>query len=107
MHNLTFGTKVVNSENWDVVYKTYLSLLMEEGEFFVGRNGQTRSAFGCSVRVDLRKGFPLTGLRKMPFTNLVREFLFDVGLSQNVEALGPAKHFWDFLADDKIGRAHV
>ena len=100
MHNLTFGTKVVNSENWDVVYKTYLSLLMEEGEFFVGRNGQTRSAFGCSVRVDLRKGFPLTGLRKMPFTNLVREFLFDVGLSQNVEALGPAKHFWDFLADD-------
>jgi thymidylate synthase len=36
----------------------------------------------------------------MPFKNLVREFLFDVGLSQNVAALGPAKHFWDFLADE-------
>jgi thymidylate synthase len=36
----------------------------------------------------------------MPWKNLVREFLFDIGFSTNVEALGPAKHFWDFLADE-------
>ena len=99
-HRLVFGDSVLVSDNWDEVYLTYLANLMEDGDTFKGRNGLTKAAFGCSVRADLRVGFPLTRLRKMPFKNLIREFLFDVGLSQNVEALGPAKHFWDFLADE-------
>jgi thymidylate synthase len=99
-HNLVFNGTIVNSYNWDDIYASYLQKLMEHGEVFVGRNGETRSTFGAAVRVDLQTGFPLTRLRKMPFKNLVREFLFDVGLTQNVEALGPAKHFWDFLADE-------
>jgi len=73
---------------------------MEAGDVFEGRNGETRAAFGCSVRVDLREGFPLTRLRKLPWKNICREFLFDIGFNTNVEALGPAKHFWDFLADE-------
>ena len=99
-HNLVFNDSVVTSNNWDDIYRGYITKLMDHGETFNGRNGETKSTFGASVRVDLQCGFPLTRLRKMPFKNLVREFLFDIGLTQNVEALGPAKHFWDFLADE-------
>jgi thymidylate synthase len=99
-HVVHFGDHVIKSENWDYVYGEYLFDIMTHGEQFVGRNGETKAAFGCSARVDLRCGFPLTRLRKMPWKNLVREFLFDVGFNTNVEALGPAKHFWDFLADE-------
>jgi thymidylate synthase len=99
-HNLVFNDTIIVSNNWDDIYSSYLQKLIDHGETFVGRNGETKSTFGASVRVDLQCGFPLTRLRKMPFKNLVREFLFDIGLSQNVEALGPAKHFWDFLADE-------
>jgi len=99
-HSLSINNQTINSSNWDRIYKLYLQILLKDGETFVGRNGETKSAFGCSATVDLRLGFPLTSLRKMPFKNLVREFLFDIGLSTNVEALGPARHFWDFLADE-------
>jgi thymidylate synthase len=99
-HSLTFGTYTKASDSWDEIYRDYLSLLLDQGQRFVGRNGETKSTFGASVRVDLRWGFPLTRLRKMPWKNLVREFLFDIGFNTNVEALGPAKHFWDFLADE-------
>lgn len=99
-HIIHLGDHVVKSENWDYAYGEYLFEIVNRGDTFVGRNGETRALFGCSARVDLRVGFPLTRLRKMPWKNLVREFLFDIGFNTNVEALGPAKHFWDFLADE-------
>jgi thymidylate synthase len=99
-HTVTFDTGTLAFNSFDKAYQFYLDSLLSKGEIFVGRNGETKSAFGCSMRVDTRLGFPLTSLRKMPFKNLVREFLFDVGLSTNVESLGPARHFWDFLADE-------
>ena len=74
--------------------------IMRHGDTFVGRNGETKSVFGYSIMADVSCGFPLTQLRKMPIQNLFREFLFDIGFDQNVAALGPAKHFWDFLADE-------
>ncbi len=98
-HVLTFEGRSMISGNWDEIYSAYLEQLLYNGDTFVGRNGETKSAFGCSVRVDLRKGFPLTRLRKLPWQNILRELLFDLGKNTNVEALGPAKHFWDFLAD--------
>ena len=98
-HTLSFNGKSIISGNWDRIYANYLRALMEAGDVFEGRNGETRAGFGCSVRVDLREGFPLTRLRKLPWKNICREFLFDIGFNTNVEALGPAKHFWDFLAD--------
>jgi len=99
-HVLNFEDRALLSSNWDSIYSQYLELLLDHGDIFEGRNGETRSAFGCSVRADLRVGFPLTRLRKLPWKNICREFLFDIGFSTNVEALGPAKHFWDFLADE-------
>ena len=102
MHSLNVGTHSITAGNWDAIYARYLREILDHGDTFVGRNGETKSAFGCSITVDLENGgFPLTRLRKMPMKNLFREFLFDIGHSQNVEALGPAKHFWDFLADEK------
>jgi len=99
-HSLTINDKTYTSGTWDLIYKNYLEGILTNGEVFVGRNGETRAVFGASARVDLRAGFPLTSLRKMPIKNLFREFLFDIGTDSNVEALGPAKHFWDFLADE-------
>jgi thymidylate synthase len=100
MHTLFINGTVCNSSSWDLIYKTYLQTVLNNGTRFYGRNGETMSSFGCSVTVDLRTGFPLTRLRKLPFKNIIREFLFDVGKDTNVAALGPAKHFWSFLADE-------
>ena len=99
MHTLFVnGQSIVGT--WDAVYSRYLQEIMTYGDRFVGRNGETKALFGSSITVDLKQGFPLTRLRKMPIQPLFREFLFDIGFDQNVAALGPAKHFWDFLADD-------
>ena len=100
MHSLNVGTHAITAGSWDAIYARYLKEILEHGDTFVGRNGETKSLFGCSVTVDLQHGFPLTRLRKMPIKNLFREFLFDIGFDQNVQALGPAAHFWSFLADD-------
>lgn len=99
MHLLHIGTKTAVGQ-WDAVYAKYVYEIMEHGSQFIGRNGMTRAVFGSAVTVDLSTGFPLTRLRKMPIRNLFREFLFDIGFDQNVEALEDAKHFWDFLADE-------
>jgi thymidylate synthase len=99
MHQLYVNQRGIIGQ-WDAIYARYLDEIIKHGETFVGRNGETKALFGASVTVDLRRGFPLTRLRKMPIKNLFREFLFDIGFDQNVDALGPARHFWDFLADD-------
>ena len=98
MHRLYVNDRAIIG-HWDAIYARYLREILDHGETFVGRNGETKAIFGCSVTVDTRIGFPLTRLRKMPIKNLFREFLFDIGFDQNVDALGPARHFWDFLAD--------
>lgn len=100
MHQLYINSSLITGV-WDAIYSRYLVEIMRHGTAFEGRNGGTKAVFGASVKVDLRAGFPLTQLRKMPIKNLFREFLFDIGFDQNVSALGPAKHFWDFLADDE------
>ncbi len=99
MHQLKLDCSNITG-GWDAVYARYLDEILKHGDTFVGRNGETKSLFGSSCIVDLKQGFPLTRLRKMPQKNLFREFLFDIGFDQNVDALGPARHFWDFLADD-------
>ena len=100
MHTLFINNQVI-AGNWDAVYSRYLQEIMTRGDIFSGRNGETKAMFGCSITADLRTGFPLTRLRKMPIANLFRECLFDLGFDQNVAALGAARHFWDFLADEE------
>jgi thymidylate synthase len=74
--------------------------ILEEGVDVVGRMGlRYKQVFGQNIKVDLRDGFPALTLRKMPVQNLYREFLWDINGSYNVNDLGKAKHFWEFLAD--------
>ena len=89
MHQLFINQQSITG-NWDALYARYLQEIMQYGDLYTGRNGETRTVFGASITVDLRKGFPLTRLRKMPIQNLFREFLFDISFDQNVDALGPA-----------------
>jgi len=99
MHLLQINGQSILGQ-WDALYARYLKEILRSGDTFMGRNGETKSVFGSSITVDLKYGFPLTRLRKMPRKNLFREMLFDIGFDQNVDALGPAKHFWSFLADE-------
>lgn len=76
--------------------------ILDNGAEIVGRNNlRYKQVFGQTIKVDLRDGFPALTLRKMPLRNLFREFMWDVNGDHRVSALGPAKHFWDFLADSE------
>jgi thymidylate synthase len=76
--------------------------ILEDGAEVVGRNNlRYKQMFGQTIKVDLRDGFPALTLRKMPVANLFREFMWDVNGNYEVSNLGPAKHFWDFLADSE------
>lgn len=85
---------------FDYQYIKIAKEILSEGTEIVGRNNlRYKQMFGQTIKVDLREGFPALTLRKMPINNLFREFMWDVNGDYKVSALGPAKHFWDFLAD--------
>lgn len=86
--------------SFDYQYIKIAKEILFEGTEIVGRNDlRYKQMFGQTIKVDLREGFPALTLRKMPIRNLFREFMWDVNGDYKVSALGPAKHFWDFLAD--------
>jgi len=86
--------------SFDYQYIKIAKEILSEGTEIVGRNNlRYKQIFGQTIKVDLREGFPALTLRKMPIRNLFREFMWDVNGDYKVSALGPAKHFWDFLAD--------
>ena len=86
--------------SFDQQYINIAKEILEEGTEVVGRNNLCyKQMFGQTIKVDLRESFPALTLRKLPVNNLFREFMWDVNGNYKVSALGPAKHFWDFLAD--------
>ncbi len=86
--------------SFDYQYIKIAKEILSEGTEIVGRNNlRYKQMFGQTIKVDLREGFPALTIRKMPVRNLFREFMWDVNGDYKVSALGPAKHFWDFLAD--------
>lgn len=82
----------------------YLNLLDEvltRGEERSDRTGVgTISLFGTQTRYDLREGFPLCTTKKINFDNVVRELLWFLSGSTNVQELHPCK-IWDPWADDE------
>ena len=85
---------------FDLQYIKIAREILADGAEVVGRNSlRYKQSFGQTIKVDLRDGFPALTLRKMPVCNLFREFMWDVNGNYEVSNLGPAKHFWDFLAD--------
>jgi len=86
--------------SFDYQYIKIAKEILSEGTEVVGRNDlRYKQMFGQTIKVDLREGFPALTIRKMPIRNLFREFMWDVNGDYQVTNLGPAKHFWDFLAD--------
>jgi len=88
--------------SFDIQYIKIANEILKDGVEVVGRNNlRYKQVFGQTIKVDLRIGFPALTLRKMPIRNLFHEFMWDVNGNYKVSNLGPAKHFWDFLADSE------
>ena len=86
--------------SFDYQYIKIAKEILSEGAEVVGRNNlRYKQMFGQTIKVDLREGFPALTIRKMPIRNLFHEFMWDVNGNYEISNLGPAKHFWDFLAD--------
>ena len=88
--------------SFDLQYIKIANEILKDGVEVVGRNNlRYKQVFGQTIKVDLRDGFPAFTLRKMPVRNLFHEFMWDVNGDYTISNLGPAKHFWDFLADSE------
>lgn len=85
-------------------YQDLIRYILENGEQKEDRTGVgTLSVFGTQTRYDLREGFPLCTLRKIPFGSIVKEMLWVLRGETNIRTLG-AK-FWNPWAreDGEIG----
>ncbi len=83
----------------------YLSLIkrvLENGEVRTDRTGTgTISVFGEQVRYDLRDGFPLLTTKKVLFSAVVRELIWFLKGSTNInEGLTEHTPIWDAWADE-------
>ena len=88
-------------QSFDKQYISIAKEILSNGVVIKGRNNLVyKQIFGQTIRVDLQMEFPCLTLRKMPVENLFREFLWDIKGQSEVEKLGKAKRFWDFLADE-------
>lgn len=85
--------------------RPYLSLLrevLEKGERRPDRTGTgTLSLFGTHSRYDLRYGFPLVTTKKVNFSLVVRELLWFLSGSTNVNELVGAEQLWRPWADEE------
>lgn len=90
---------VFSHRHFDYCYREYLRRCLD-GEVFQSQKGETKRLVYGNFTADCREHFPLTTLRKMDWQKVYDEFLFDIGFSGNIEALGKAKNFWSFLADE-------
>src|SRR5947199_4001448 len=85
--------------------RPYLDLLrdvLERGERRTDRTGTgTLSVFGAQTRYDLREGFPLVTTKKVLFAAVVRELLWFLRGSTNInDDLTQHTPIWDAWADE-------
>ncbi len=88
--------------------KPYLELvqkILERGERCADRTGTgTLSLFGAQARYDLRDGFPLVTTKKVLFNAVVRELLWFLRGSTNInDGLTEHTPIWDAWADEDGG----
>ncbi len=86
--------------------RAYLQLVqqvLEQGEDRPDRTGVgTRSLFGAQVRYDMREGFPLVTTKKVLFDAVVRELLWFLRGSTNInDDLTQHTPIWDAWADER------
>src|SRR5271157_6359602 len=85
--------------------KQYLDLVkyvLENGERREDRTGTgTISAFGLQTKYDLRQGFPLLTTKKVKFEGVLRELLWFLRGSTNInDELTQHTPIWDAWADE-------
>ena len=86
---------------FDEQYRSLVKETLSTGVQITGRDNLVYTQkFGQDFCVDLQQEFPATTLRRLPLKNIFREFMWDVSGESDVNKLGKAKHFWDFLAHD-------
>jgi len=83
-------------------YLGLLKRILEEGEEKTDRTGTgTLSIFGAQTRYDLREGFPLVTTKKVLFSAVVRELLWFLKGSTNInDGLTEHTPIWDAWADE-------
>ena len=84
-------------------YLNLLRQILDFGEEKPDRTGTgTLSLFGAQARYDLRQGFPLVTTKKVLFDAVVRELLWFINGSTNInDNLTQHTPIWDAWADDK------
>ena len=85
--------------------RPYLELakqILEQGEQRSDRTGVgTRSIFGAQARYDMREGFPLVATKKVLFDAVVRELLWFLKGSTNInDGLAEYTPIWNAWADE-------
>lgn len=82
-------------------YADLLHKIIKEGEISTDRTGVgKRSLFGYQMTFDLRDGFPLLGLRKIPLRLVFEELMWFLSGSTDVRDLqAKGVHFWDQWED--------
>lgn len=84
-------------------YADLLHKILKEGEVSTDRTGVgKRSIFGHQMTFDLRDGFPLLGLRKIPLRLVFEELMWFLSGSTDVRDLqAKGVHFWDQWEDEE------
>lgn len=88
-------------------YTNLINEILENGEVKEDRTGTgTRSVFAHQMRFDLRRGFPLLTLKKVPFKNVVSELIWFLSGDTNIQYLKDNKNpIWNEWAteDGELG----
>ena len=84
-------------------YQKLMQQVLDEGEERGDRTGTgTVSIFGAQVKYDLREGFPLVTTKKVLFAAVVRELLWFLRGSTNInDGLTEHTPIWDAWADEQ------
>ena len=93
-----------------VNYLKLLNKLLEEGDYRADRTGTgTLSLFGCQMRFDLSKNFPLLTTKKVHFHSILHELLWMLSGDTNIKYLQENKvRIWNEWADSdgNLGRVY-
>ena len=85
----------------DQAYMELGFYLLYEGKTVKGRNGNTKSIFGTTLKYDMANGFPILSMRKVFYKGIVGEFisfLQDAKSTQHFEINGC--NYWKLWADE-------
>jgi len=102
----------IKSDHEEYQYLKLIKEIIEEGFFEKGRNGNTKSVFGRSMRFSLKNGkIPLLTTKKLAWKTCLKELLWFIrGETDNKILQSQGVHIWDGNASkefmDSVGLGH-